>query len=153
MKESRMGLHKADISIGQRAAAEILDRAMDKPVRSMMKAIGIRWQCWYEWNEGVCPATFALQKLALAGYDVQYILTGKKRGLDVNMLGIEEVSEGTGLHIIRSYNPPDSCGRLGKYIYPEGDRWIGIDNSTGDCWVEAFTTRAECVAWLTGKEM
>lgn len=150
-----MGLHKADISIGQRAAAEILDRAMDKPVRSMMKAIGIRWQCWYEWNEGVCPATFALQKLALAGFDVQYILTGKRTAKEAVVQlkpvlivpGVQEITEVAGFEVITKREP------LGRFYYQEGTRWIGIDNSTGDCWVEAFTTKAECVAWLTGKEV
>lgn len=150
-----MGLHKADISIGQRAAAEILDRALDKPVRSMMKAIGIRRQCWYEWNEGVCPDTFALQKLALAGYDVQYILTGKRTAKEAVVQlkpvlivpGVQEITEAAGFEVITKREP------LGRFYYPEGNRWIGIDNSTGDCWVEAFTTKAECVAWLTGEEM
>ena len=30
--------------------------------------------------------------------------------------------------------------------------FIGIDNTTGDCWVEQFETEGELIAWLEGSE-
>lgn len=39
---------------------------------------------------------------------------------------------------------------LGTFYYYDKDRdvWIGIDNSTGNAWVEEFQTRELCFAWL-----
>lgn len=37
---------------------------------------------------------------------------------------------------------------LGLYIVQEGEKWVGIDNSTGDAWTEDFDTREECIDWL-----
>ncbi len=33
----------------------------------------------------------------------------------------------------------------------EANRYVGIDNTTHDAWVEDFATRKECEDWLTGK--
>ncbi len=35
--------------------------------------------------------------------------------------------------------------------FQEGDMWVGFDNTTGDCWVEEFKTRAETRCWITAK--
>lgn len=31
-------------------------------------------------------------------------------------------------------------------------RYVGIDNESGDCWVEDFETEKECLEWLNGTE-
>jgi hypothetical protein len=36
----------------------------------------------------------------------------------------------------------------GLFLYKDGDLWIGIDNRSGDAWIEAFTTRRACEKWL-----
>lgn len=38
---------------------------------------------------------------------------------------------------------------LNKWITKDGDKYIGIDNETGDCWVEEFNSPLECIKWLT----
>lgn len=38
----------------------------------------------------------------------------------------------------------------GKFYFHNGKVWIGVDNSTGDLWVEEFITEKGCVAWLEG---
>ena len=40
---------------------------------------------------------------------------------------------------------------LGKFYEVDKERFVGIDNSTGDAWVEEFTTKQECIDWLEGK--
>lgn len=35
------------------------------------------------------------------------------------------------------------------YMYDnEANVYVGIDNSSGDCWVEEFESLEECLAWL-----
>ena len=42
------------------------------------------------------------------------------------------------------------CHRIpsGKFLCHEGDRYVGIDNSTGDAWTEEFKTLDACLEWL-----
>lgn len=40
---------------------------------------------------------------------------------------------------------------IGKFIERDGDRFVGIDNSTGHAWVEDFKTFSGCMAWLIGE--
>jgi hypothetical protein len=37
---------------------------------------------------------------------------------------------------------------IGKYYVLENGVYVGIDNSTGDAWVEEFTTEKQCLEWL-----
>ncbi|MCD8371567.1 MAG: hypothetical protein LUC94_14825, partial [Clostridiales bacterium] len=37
-----------------------------------------------------------------------------------------------------------------KFYFTNGKAWVGVDNSTGDLWVEEFITEAGCIAWLEG---
>ena len=53
----------------------------------------------------------------------------------------------------------DSCdgisGRYepaGLFYLKEGDKFIGIDNSTGNAWTEEFPDEASCLRWLAGEE-
>lgn len=39
-------------------------------------------------------------------------------------------------------------GRRGLFVQEDGATYIGIDNSTGDAWVEEFPDLAECLMWL-----
>ena len=39
---------------------------------------------------------------------------------------------------------------IGRYYLREGDKWVGIDNSTGDAWTEEFPTKRKCLKWLRG---
>ena len=40
---------------------------------------------------------------------------------------------------------------LGKFYEVDKEGFVGIDNSTGDAWVEEFATKQECIDWLEGK--
>lgn len=42
-------------------------------------------------------------------------------------------------------------GRRGLFVQETGDKIVGIDNSTGDAWVEEFTNLTECLMWLADK--
>ncbi len=66
--------------IGMRAADEIRRTAYGKcNDKEEAKRIGIRRKSFYDWDNGRSdPSTYNLQKMALAGYDVHYILTGER---------------------------------------------------------------------------
>ncbi len=50
----------------------------------------------------------------------------------------------------------ESIDDNGRYPYCEGDSgyykdgkvWCAWDNSSGDCWVEEFKTKKECIDWI-----
>ena len=39
-------------------------------------------------------------------------------------------------------------GCRGLFVEEDGGTYIGIDNSTGDAWVEEFPDLTECLMWL-----
>lgn len=41
---------------------------------------------------------------------------------------------------------------LSKWICKDDEKYIGIDNTDGQCWVEEFDTALECIKWLAGYE-
>lgn len=55
------------------------------------------------------------------------------------------LTEGWAEFIIDTHVP------LGKFMHKDGDKWIAIDNSTGDAWVETFNNEEEAVKWLEEK--
>ena len=50
--------------------------------------------------------------------------------------------DGTGGH----YEP------LGLFYLEEREKFVGIDNSTGDAWTEEFPDRESCLRWLRREE-
>lgn len=58
---------------------------------------------------------------------------------------IKQVTKEEADTIIKSYAP------IGLFILKEGDTYIGIDNSAGDCWVEEFICEDLCTKWLNGE--
>lgn len=65
---------KGDISIGARAFELINARGVTKE----MHRLGLHRNKAYEWAAGKVPGGRALQAMAYAGYDVLYILTGRR---------------------------------------------------------------------------
>jgi hypothetical protein len=66
-------------SIGERAARAIKARAPRGKLTDELKRLGINTWVFYDWkNDRSDPSAYNLQSLALAGYDVIYILTGKE---------------------------------------------------------------------------
>lgn len=39
------------------------------------------------------------------------------------------------------------------FYYPTSKGFAGIDNTTGDCWVEEFDTEEEAIAWCKGEDV
>ena len=37
---------------------------------------------------------------------------------------------------------------LGLFYHRDGNLFVGIDNRTGEAWVEEFASLEECIAWL-----
>lgn len=63
--------------MGRRAHELLLER--DVPVQQQLRDMGLGKNVDYAWGEGGCaPSGRALRKMALAGYDVMYILTGER---------------------------------------------------------------------------
>jgi len=58
---------------------------------------------------------------------------------------IKEISREEAHQIIDTGEP------IGRFYEIDGDIHVGIDNSTGDVWVEEFKTKEECIAWLEGR--
>ena len=48
---------------------------------------------------------------------------------------------------IESWNDNTDSPRISFYS-KDDDKFIGVDNSTNDCWVEEFDTLEECKKWL-----
>ena len=66
--------------IGQRAAAEIRQRAADEDTsyREQEKRLGFESGRINNWEYGAAPSAIALAAMYRAGYDVIYILTGER---------------------------------------------------------------------------
>ena len=73
--DTNMSSVKGDIGIGVRAFEVINARG---GVTQEMLRLGMHRNKAYEWAAGKVPSGRALQAMALAGYDVIYILTGRR---------------------------------------------------------------------------
>lgn len=70
----------------------------------------------------------------------------------VNLFEATEIDQETAKLLL------DSCdgtgGRyepLGLFYLEEREKFVGIDNSTGDAWTEEFPDKESCLRWLTGE--
>ncbi len=45
----------------------------------------------------------------------------------------------------------DKSVNLNRYISEENDKYISIDNTSGECWTGEFTTLQEAISWLLDK--
>ena len=41
---------------------------------------------------------------------------------------------------------------LGLFYLEEREKFVGIDNSTGDAWTEEFLDKESCLRWLSREE-
>lgn len=55
-----------------------------------------------------------------------------------------EISKAEAYRVIDARKP------LGLFFLKEGEGYTGIDNRSGDVWIEEFATKAECLKWLKG---
>lgn len=68
-------------SIGERAVKEIKKRARQNGVSMSKEAakLSLTSTSLAHWRENGNPSAYYLQQMALAGYDVVYILTGERK--------------------------------------------------------------------------
>lgn len=59
---------------------------------------------------------------------------------------ISFVDAATALRIIVTRRPRNI------FVQENGERYLGIDNRTGDAWVKEFTSLDECLKWLSGEK-
>lgn len=68
-------IQRETAQMGLRANELLLE--VDKPVYKQLREMGLGKNNSYAWANGVsAPSAKVLRKMALAGYDVMYILTG-----------------------------------------------------------------------------
>lgn len=73
-------------SISERAALEIIRRSRSekKSLRYELDRIQVSERLCYRWlSVPGCPSSYFLREMALAGYDIDYILTGVRRKGDL----------------------------------------------------------------------
>lgn len=67
------------MTIGERAARAIKSRSKPRKFVAELQKLDIEINAFYRWTRGECdPSAYYLRQMALAGYDVIYILTGKE---------------------------------------------------------------------------
>lgn len=76
-----MGKHITDRDIGLRAAACVRERSGKQgDLEKTMARIGLERKAIHYWEDGGgIPSVYTLQRMAYAGYDVHYILTGIRK--------------------------------------------------------------------------
>ena len=67
--------------IGVRAAKEIYNRQdSEHKLDDLLAEVGMaRPTLWYYYNDKTDPSAYRLREMALAGYDIHYILTGERK--------------------------------------------------------------------------
>lgn len=58
---------------------------------------------------------------------------------------IQQVSPEQLQKMLRQYAP------RGRFLAKDGCKWVALDNSTCDAWVEEFSRKRQAVRWLLGK--
>ncbi len=62
---------------------------------------------------------------------------------------IVEITETDAFYIImHSHEAEDSL-----YWLKDGEKYVGIDNTTHDAWTEAFDSKEACFDWLRGGDL
>ena len=74
-----MASHKPDVSIGIRASEELHRVFPNLTEVCILEKLGLERKSFWYWRNGRAPSGFALQGMCLAGCDVNYILTGRRK--------------------------------------------------------------------------
>ena len=71
---------KADIRVGVRAAQEVdkYCKEHNVPLETILCAIGIGRQTYYDWKTGRTPGGLSMLRLSRIGADTRYILYGRR---------------------------------------------------------------------------
>lgn len=63
---------------------------------------------------------------------------------------IMEITEEVARQILESGEGDGKYRPYGLFWSKEDDKYVGLDNSDGCCWVEEFRTKRACIKWLRG---
>ena len=63
---------------------------------------------------------------------------------------IMEITEDVAHQILESGRGTVNIDLMGCFWTKEDDKYVGLDNSNGCCWVEEFRTKRACIKWLRG---
>lgn len=91
----------------------------------------------------------------LTQLDIKVLFDGLKCNSKDHTLLIEDETGGNVMIYMLSTNQARSHQRAEwktisreRYIFSDGKKWIAVENSTGDAWMEDFETMAEAIFWL-----
>lgn len=67
-------------------------------------------------------------------------------------MNIREISADEANLLQKAWSFDRKSTEKGLFWYRGSSVFVGIDNRTGDFWVEEFDTLEDCLTWLNGKE-
>ena len=65
--------------------------------------------------------------------------------------GIRFITKTTAKLILDSGFESGKYKPIGRFIFRDKKKFIGIDNSTGHAWTEEFDSKTDCLKWLAGE--
>lgn len=72
---------------------------------------------------------------------------------DLKKKGIRVLTKAYGVDVANKIiEERINMGNYNKYILRDGEKWVAIDNSTKDAWVEEFHFWSAAIDWLENKE-
>ncbi len=90
------------------------------------------------------------------GVSLKYLLWEAKRALQRILSRdhplIFQIDQEAAKLILGSGEEGGDYEPRGRYYLQDGDKWVGIDNSTGEAWTEEFPSKRKCLRWLKGCE-
>lgn len=75
----------------------------------------------------------------------------KEEGIDENINGITRLTPYQASQLINGRLPEEYSNESGKYFTLDGDKWVGLDYSEREGFVEEFDSKEECLSWLEGE--
>ncbi|SHI10995.1 Adenine-specific DNA methylase, N12 class [Sporanaerobacter acetigenes DSM 13106] len=72
-------------------------------------------------------------------------------GIDENINGITRLTPYQASQLINGRLPEEYANESGKYFTLDGDKWVGLDYSESEGFVEEFDSKEECLRWLEGE--
>ena len=66
---------------------------------------------------------------------------------------VQKISQEDARRLLNSSDGPGGRHEpLGLFYLEEREKFVGIDNSTGDAWTEEFPDKESCLRWLSREE-
>ncbi|WP_263117568.1 hypothetical protein [Bacillus subtilis] len=67
------------------------------------------------------------------------------------MMKLQQVTYETAIEIVHERKPIGKFFAMKQTIY--GPIWTGIDNSSGNAWIQDFRKEEKCKEWLADKQL